>query len=84
MIDLQRTLVNLSTEQLKHIDSVLTDANIAHSAGNTKRVVAIFKSAKNGSHGKLRKIFAAFQKADFQSIKTALDHHFEYMKNHDR
>lgn len=80
MLDLQTALANLSTEQMKHIDSVLTDANIAYSAGNGRRVSAIFKQAKTDSRGKLKKIFAAFQKAGPTAAKRALDLHFEHRK----
>lgn len=80
MLDLQTALANLSTEQMKHIDSVLTDANIAYSAGNGRRVSAIFKQAKTDSRGKLKKIFAAFQKAGPTAAKRALDLHFEHSK----
>ncbi len=80
MTSLQQMLTTLSAEQMRHIDSVLTDANIAYSAGNGKRVSAIFKAAKNDSRGKVKKIFAAFQKADPEAAKRALDLHFSYRK----
>lgn len=80
MLDLQTALTNLSTDQMQHIDSVLTDANIAYSAGNARRVSAIFKQAKTESIGKLKKIFAAFQKAGPTAAKRALDLHFEHRK----
>jgi len=80
MINQQNALINLSPEQMKQIDSVLTDANIAYSAGNARRVSAIFKSAKNNSRGKVKKILAAFQKAGPEASRRALDLHFAYRK----
>lgn len=80
MADLQQMLTTLSTEQMQRIDSVLTDANIAYSAGNARRVRSIFKQAKTESRGKLKKIFAAFQKAGPTAAKRALDLHFEHRK----
>jgi len=77
MTTLANLISNLSIDEIKHVDAVLLDANLAYSAGNSKRARQIFKNARKNSAGKPKKIFSALQKAPEMGI--ALDTHFDYI-----
>ena len=77
---LNNILYNLSQNELSSFYGTVAAANICYSMGlkgkNTpeQQAKAIFKREKMKSKGKLRKIYAAMQKA--RDLKSALEIHY--------
>jgi len=77
---LTNILYNLSQNELSSFYGTVAAANICYSMGlkgkNTpeQQAKAIFKREKEKSRGKLKKLYAAMQKA--QNLKAALDIHY--------
>jgi len=76
MNKLRQMLNNLNKEERRELYKTLSTANIAYSnTGNIKQAQKVFKKEKASAKGKLKKLYAAFQKSEF--IDHALDVHFE-------
>lgn len=81
---LSNIIKNLSSIEKQALNSTVNDANLIFSAESNEQValsraVKFFKTKKAASKGKLKKVFAAFQKSE--NLKLALDVHFAIKVN---
>ena len=78
MNKLRHMLNNLSQQERRNLYQTLSMANIAYSnTGNVKQAQKVFKKEKVAAKGKLKKLYAAFQKSE--NIDHALNVHFDVM-----
>ena len=71
-------LNQLNKQERRELYATLSIANIAYSQGrNIKKAQKVFKKEKVTAKGKLKKLYAAFQKSE--NIDHALNVHFEVM-----
>lgn len=81
---LAELIKNLNSSEKQNLNNTVNDANLIFSielnqVEALKKAVKFFKAQKNNSKGKLKKIYAAFQKTN--NLKRALDVHFDIKKS---